>query len=1534
MRDGNKKSGRVALKTDPNQRQLVWIAPKRESGSLVPLAESASVKRQKVSEIEDKNNEVIVILSDDDDDDNVGLKSNNNVADIDNDDDVVIVDPSSIKDDVQPIQEDLNDEVQAVGEKNAVHLPHLRQHCTKFQFTQDFGRDFISARTTAERDKIRKAGDLNKKYCDLCYCFVCDKPVSECNQWSMNIGLLDSHCHASDKGIYSSHYKRLRESMKHGKAVTPSPPLRTGTSLATLNNGVTMGDPYALFTTPPPVTNYTKNLLYQLGAGPFKPDNEEAKTATHLTKCRKCGWYNAFEHRNYTKELNTYEKRKTYVTGASDWCHACGRIASEKDFEKEQSKPYKPQVGDVSLGMKVIPFTIKARDPRKLGSVAKYWEENEGTPGWVYDEAEMEHDFFLHVIGKRPTMRYILQSIPVKKKDCIPETGKIHRSYTVDDDPSATEADALLLDDQDHLKLLRELWAMVSDGYDETGLRISASWNQTERKGEIKITLYLMKGSFVQNVSNFTRQACRKALFARLLGCWYNVFPFKLCELTNGMRAKLFKKSDVDRMLTSGGTGLKPKGLSAQQRLDLAKVFLNEEAVRAYNNDAGEVSKDFSLYASGRADDCGVVASSDVSFAATLKNIVASSLVDDFFHKSRDYHYRDYLGTSAIADQLGIASTHRDMRSSSMLSYGAGLRPCHGFTSYLNASEHCLLDNLKDGFHNINRRCMTINGVLQQLENLGHAPADQVDGLNVELFDFQREAVGWALEREQIGGVEKFLWTKLPKQCLQVTADPKAPIRVQLYYSPVLDLFRIGAPPDVRGGFIAAQMGLGKTVISLSLVLLNPAPALPASGTPAHELSVKKASEVDDPILTPNAGESSSSNNSDRNAISWPPPPKVMTGVPKKRGSILSRGTLVVCNVSLVGQWIDEAKSKLKDPGLVYSYHGQNRTRNAMVLAKNAVVVTTYAVLQSDANHHAKKSKDPNYCAPCEQVRWWRIICDESHTVRDATTKNFKALGTLSAVNKWCVTGTPMNTTPLDLKSQLNFIGISYIDKIFYLFDECMQALFKGNHRRRNRWDPYENDAVGPFLFFMQNVMIRHSLSQTTRSSNVGIMTLPPKEEKIVDIVFSENERKEYDRIQEKAIELYNKVKAAGDVNRQYLRLTSALLPLRLACSGGQLEEGQMKCKHPLKAEVTGEEFQFDLDDGAECSICLQTIEEPFATKCIPVPHIFCKECIEGVFSGAESKPCPCCRNVVKLSEMRHVIPVASKNADADPTNASDNPTKKRQKKLLDDSDILFRSKFERLLKELIKIRDEEPESKSLVFSQFSSTLQWMKQELPKHGFQFRTLSGDMSMKKRADALRAFQNDPPTTIFLLSMRSGAVGINLTQANRVFLMEPAMNPALEAQAIGRIYRLGQRKPVTVVKFVVQNSFESRLIKILKRKYGNVSKPKPLETDKAVDKTSEDTKEACPNTSVSGANLGHMKSDKVEMMTEEFDAMFGITEPEDIPICNRSESSVTNECSKSYSGSFNRSYSDSDVDADFDQNESGYESEDRSENCTIS
>jgi superfamily II DNA or RNA helicase len=196
------------------------------------------------------------------------------------------------------------------------------------------------------------------------------------------------------------------------------------------------------------------------------------------------------------------------------------------------------------------------------------------------------------------------------------------------------------------------------------------------------------------------------------------------------------------------------------------------------------------------------------------------------------------------------------------------------------------------------------------------------------------------------------------------------------------------------------------------------------------------------------------------------------------------------------------------------------------------------------------------------------------------------------------------------------------------------------------------------------------------------------------------------------------------------------------------------------------------------------------------------------------------------------------------------------------------------------------------VFSQFASTLRWLKEELPRHGFQYRTLSGDMSMKKRAKALSDFQNDPPSTIFLLSMRAGAVGINLTQANRVFIMEPCFNPAIEAQAIGRVHRLGQKRNVVITRLIMKDSVESRMVEMLENRYGKTDDDDDDEgnsddatedddgnsDDDADDATEDDDgggkKMAAAEMTVREVMVGCLKTDKAQIMAEEFDLLYGL------------------------------------------------------------
>jgi SNF2 family DNA or RNA helicase len=163
-------------------------------------------------------------------------------------------------------------------------------------------------------------------------------------------------------------------------------------------------------------------------------------------------------------------------------------------------------------------------------------------------------------------------------------------------------------------------------------------------------------------------------------------------------------------------------------------------------------------------------------------------------------------------------------------------------------------------------------------ESLGHAAEDHVDGLKIELLEFQKQALKWAIEREQMpGGIQSFFW-------------PKVSDAIPLYYNPLLHQFREDPPAVVRGGFLAQEMGLGKTVISLALILKNPAPANPPSGSPISML------ETANPPPMAAAAAAAGGNNDIE--IGWNKDLyKNTSGINKKRGSILCGGTLVVSDL-------------------------------------------------------------------------------------------------------------------------------------------------------------------------------------------------------------------------------------------------------------------------------------------------------------------------------------------------------------------------------------------------------------------------------------------------------------------------------------------------------------------------------------------------------------------------------------------------------------------------------------------------------------
>lgn len=541
---------------------------------------------------------------------------------------------------------------------------------------------------------------------------------------------------------------------------------------------------------------------------------------------------------------------------------------------------------------------------------------------------------------------------------------------------------------------------------------------------------------------------------------------------------------------------------------------------------------------------------------------------------------------------------------------------------------------------------------------------------------------------------------------------------------------------DVFGGFLCEEMGLGKTVITLGTILSNPAPELAQITAP--------------------------------------------------EGFRASRATLVLCSVSLIGQWVKEMEQKMDTTGLrIYVHHGPRRNKSTAFLAAQDIVVTSYSTLAADSNsmfrgkkkvvstppdaavtahatagnlkeaeaaghtaveawdseaaeHTAAKARDSktaisDYRQPLQLIYWHRIVLDESHVIRTAATKTTKLVLTLQAKHKWCVTGTPICTNVDDLLTQVRFLGISPLDS-----PTTWHAEISNFANKKNQVTPL-------FRYFLNTTMIRHTADQVIEGES--IVELPPKEQTVLRVALSPVERAAYNKLLQNARRSFHAVAPNADaLRRNTLKVLALLSPLRQVCSGGQLS--CMSCMSFFGENATNVS-NLPVVERDNCSICLDLIERPMLTPC---QHAFCRNCILAVLTNTddgERGPCPLCRKEVRMNKLQ-----PARFSEEDMPTATDDEI----------AETFFDTKLKVLLAEIAALRERDPGAKVLVFSQFQTTINWLKTKLKENRFDFRTLEGHMTRPQRTKALDDFQNDPPTTIFLLSVRAGAVGINLTQVS--------------------------------------------------------------------------------------------------------------------------------------------------------------------------
>ena len=149
---------------------------------------------------------------------------------------------------------------------------------------------------------------------------------------------------------------------------------------------------------------------------------------------------------------------------------------------------------------------------------------------------------------------------------------------------------------------------------------------------------------------------------------------------------------------------------------------------------------------------------------------------------------------------------------------------------------------------------------------------------------------------------------------------------------------------------------------------------------------------------------------------------------------------------------------------------------------------------------------------------------------------------------------------------------------------------------------------------------------------------------------------------------------------------------------------------------------------------------------------------------------------------------------------------------MLEGNSEIASGKFDEIFRMLHNVVAEN--HKVLIFSTFVKHLNLLKEQIEQENWKYSILTGQT--KKREKIINEFQNDSENRIFLISLKAGGVGLNLTEADYVFIIDPWWNPAAENQAINRAHRIGQNKHVFVYRFIAEDSIEEKIQKLKERK----------------------------------------------------------------------------------------------------------------------
>ena len=561
-----------------------------------------------------------------------------------------------------------------------------------------------------------------------------------------------------------------------------------------------------------------------------------------------------------------------------------------------------------------------------------------------------------------------------------------------------------------------------------------------------------------------------------------------------------------------------------------------------------------------------------------------------------------------------------------------------------------------------------------------------------------------------------------------------------------------------------SQNGQIYTNVATSFSLKNQKPTLASGGILSDDMGMGKTLEMISLLVT------------DSNVSSKP------------------KTTLIVAPVGVMSNWSGQIAHHIKpDHALrVLVYHGNNRKpMNAKDFDDFDVVITSYGTLATEFLPRGKKNPPPGLRPQgLFSVHWRRVILDEGHIIRNPQTKSALAATNLMAHSRWVLTGTPIINNLKDLFSLVRFIGLTGGLERLEIFNSVLIR-------------PLNQGDVNASLL-LQALMATICLRRKKEMKFVDLK-LPELSEYVHRIDFLDHEKEKYEALQAEAKGLLHTVQrnqANGRGQDTYRHLLEVLLRLRQVCNHWKLcgervtsvlsalESQKVVDLTPENKKALQDMLQVSIESREDCPICLENLHNPVITACA---HVFGSECVERVIETQHR--CPMCRaEPLELESL--VRPAVELGETADQPDIDTDTTS---------------SKIEALLS-ILKASSKKPGTKTVIFSQWTSFLNIIQAQLEANGYKYARIDGTMRANQRDASLTALETDPECTIMLASLAVCSVGLNLVAANQVILADSWWAPAIEDQAIDRVHRLGQKKPTTVWRLVMNDSIEDQVLNI--------------------------------------------------------------------------------------------------------------------------